>query len=50
MVVNSRIYKGHKIEKNIFKQHGSSCEYYTVDGKGYFLFLKDAKTFIDKEV
>ncbi len=46
-----RTYKGHTIEKiskgNI--RNGYHLEYYTVDGKGFYLYLKDAKKAIDEE-
>lgn len=53
MVSNVRNYNGHKIEKivkgNIRDvKHGYHMEYYTVDGKGMYLYLRDAKAAIDK--
>ena len=43
-LINSRSYKGHVIEK--VRRRG--IEFYTIDKKGYFLYLKWAKTEIDK--
>lgn len=47
-----RLYKGYTIEKVVKgsrdPKRGYSIEYYTINGKGYFLYLKDAKAEIDK--
>lgn len=43
-LINSRNYKGHVIEK--VRRRG--IEFYTIDKKGYFLYLKWAKAEIDK--
>lgn len=50
----TRTYKGHIIEKvvkgnNRDLKHGYHIEYYTIDGKGMYWYLKDAKAEIDKE-
>ena len=48
----TRTYKGYTIEKvvkvNRDPRRGSRIEYYTINGKGYFLYLRDAKAEIDK--
>ena len=52
MIVNSRTYKNHKIEKVVKgnirdPKHGYHIEYYTVDGKGMHWYLRDAKAAVD---
>ena len=52
MIVNSRTYKNHKIEKVVKgnirdPKHGYHIEYYTVDGKGVHWYLRDAKAAVD---
>ena len=44
-IINTRNYKGHTIDK----MRKRTIEYYQIDGKGYYLFLRDAKAAIDKE-
>ena len=39
-------YKGHTIEK----MKGTQVNYYTVDGQGYFIYMKYAKSFIDNQI
>ena len=53
MITSTRQYKGHTITKIVKRnrdpKRGSNIEYYTINGKGYFLYLKDAKAAIDKQ-
>lgn len=54
MTTSTRQYKGHTITKivkgNIRDlKHGYHMEYYTVDGRGLYYYLKDAKAAIDEQ-
>lgn len=54
MMKNIRSYKGHIIEKIVKGnmrdlKHGYHMEYYLVDNKERFGYLKDAKAYIDSK-
>lgn len=52
MITRTLTYKGHTIDKVVRGSKGKYSpyylEYYTVDGKGFFGYLRDAKAAIDK--